>query len=187
MHRGANHFQYTILDSMRQTLQRNRDNKDLRIKFIVGEITENKMKSTLISRDTKYAKLQSLLHINELMGAVYTEVLITIYNALRDFNNNKSVGASWAAAAAAARETVNIINENIKKLNRVRIYSNKELLKVSIIYGQSVQIIDNAYNTHSMDKKKSNYYLKNGKCDFMVQLDNSLRPVVINNQIQFVS
>jgi len=185
MHRGANHFQYTILDSMRQTLQRNRDNKDLRIKFIVGEITENKMKSTLISRDTKYAKLQSLLHINELMGAVYTEVLITIYNALRDFNNNKSVGASWAAPAA--RETVNIINENIKKLNRVRIYCNKELLKVSIIYGQSVQIIDNAYNTHSMDKKKSNYYLKNGKCDFMVQLDNSLRPVVINNQIQFVS
>ena len=50
IHRGANHFQYTILDRFRQHCQQAQDNKELRIKFICGEMTETKYENATIEK-----------------------------------------------------------------------------------------------------------------------------------------
>ena len=211
LHRGATHFRFTVIDPIRQKLQNNRDNQDLRIKFIIGEITETKMKSQLISRDTKYAKLQAMLHIYELMQIVYTETLITIYNGLGDYidkcthlMNEPEARAIIAAARepvgvrvehaaillagyapgpvdhrpeavldrekrirATTRQVkqqrdtlVTITKDNINRLHKIRVYCNKELMKVGVIYGQTVEIITNRFGTQPLNKKESATYLQ---------------------------
>ena len=67
----------------------NDDNQDLRIKFVVKEITEKRMKSGLMTRDKKKEKQQELIHICELMMAVYTETCINIHNMLLTFTNQR--------------------------------------------------------------------------------------------------
>ena len=164
LHRGANHFQYTILDRIRGDCQQAQDNKQLRIKFICGEITEDKMKTTLLKRDTALEKKRALLNVYELMGAVYTEVAIDIHNAMLDalndigprdmtgFRNLES--ADKLLVLGKARRVVKRIDDNVVKLDRVRVYSNVELCKISGIYNQGVSVIDEIYTTPNFNKEK---------------------------------
>ena len=113
--RGAQHFMYTILNPMRTQLQNNRDNQDLRIKFVVKEIDEKNFKTQIMKRETKNQKQQRLIHIYELMGTVFTEVMNAVYNDIRQ------------------RKKFSDINEHLYKINRVRKYCNVELMKLSCI------------------------------------------------------
>lgn len=160
IHRGANHFQYTILDRFRQHCQQAQDNKELRIKFICGEMTEQNMKTQLLKRDTQYNKRQALLHIYELMGAVYTETVIDIHNAMLEFvRDNQEVSEKQTPfdnvmQASRVLKVLKRIHTNIMKTERVRIYCNIELCKISAIYHQGVDIIDGSYNTPKFNKER---------------------------------
>lgn len=164
IHRGANHFQYTILDRFRGDCQRAQDNKQLRIQFICGEITEDKMKTTLLKRDTALEKKRALLNVYELMGAVYTEVAIDIHNAMLGALNDIGVrdmvefrnleSADKLLVLGKARRVVKRIDDNVVKLDRVRVYSNVELCKISGIYNQGVSVIDEIYTTPNFNKEK---------------------------------
>ena len=160
IHRGANHFQYTILDRFRQHCQQAQDNKELRIKFICGEMTEQNMKTQLLKRDTQYNKRQALLHIYELMGAVYTETVIDIHNAMLEFvRDNQEVSEKQTPfdnvmQASRVLKVLKRIHINIMKTERVRIYCNIELCKISAIYHQGVDIIDGSYNTPKFNKER---------------------------------
>ncbi len=160
IHRGANHFQYTILDRFRQHCQQAQDNKELRIKFICGEMTEQNMKTQLLKRDTQYNKRQALLHVYELMGAVYTETVIDIHNAMLEFvRDNTEVSEKQTpfdnvVQASRVLKVLKRIHTNIMKTERVRIYCNIELCKISAIYHQGVDIIDGSYNTPKFNKER---------------------------------
>ena len=162
IHRGANHFQYTILDRFRQHCQQAQDNKELRIKFICGEMTEQNMKTQLLKRDTQYNKRQALLHVYELMGAIYTETVIDIHNAMlefvRDNTNFTDIGVENAETSllqvSRVQKVMKRIHTNIMKVERVRIYCNIELCKISAIYHQGVDIIDGSYNTPKFNKER---------------------------------
>tara|TARA_B000000475_G_scaffold257640_2_gene239043 strand:- start:740 stop:2398 length:1659 start_codon:yes stop_codon:yes gene_type:complete len=171
-HRGANHFQYTILDRFRQHCQQALDNKELRIKFICGEINEEKMKTQLIKKDTQYNKRQALLHVYELMGAVYTECLIGIHNTMLEFINennfkkhsHKQKTETTILQISRVQKCLKNIHTNIMKLERVRIYCNIELFKISGIYNQSVDIIDGEYSTPKFNKESCKNELTKKNC-----------------------
>ena len=122
------------------------------------------MKTSLLKRDTALEKKRALLNVYELMGAVYTEVTIDIHNAMLDAINDMGkmsmIGFRNLASAeklmilGKARGTVKRIDDNIDKLDRVRIYSNVELCKISGIYNQGVSVIDGTYNTPNFNKEK---------------------------------
>ena len=159
IHRGANHFQYTILDRYRQHCQQAQDNKELRIKFICGEIKEDQIKTQLLKRDTQYNKRQALLNVYELMGAVYTESVIDIHNSMLEFVQDNNQGQEAQASErllelSKVQKVLKRIHTNIMKVERVRIYCNKELCKISAIYNQGVEIIDGSYNTPKFNKEK---------------------------------
>ena len=172
LHRGAQHFQYTVLDRFRQHCQHALDNKELRIKFICGEINEEKMKTQLIKKDTQYNKRQVLLHVYELMGAVYTECLIGIHNAMLEFiNENNFVQYSPNQSnqdnvlqLSRVQKCLKNIHTNIMKVERVRIYCNTELFKISGIYNQSVDIIDGEYSTPKFNKERCKNELIKKNC-----------------------
>ena len=164
IHRGGQHFQFTILDRFRQQCQQALDNKELRIKFICGEIDETQMKTQLMKKNTQHNKRQTLLHIYELMGVVYNESINGIHNAMLEFINetnllkytiNQSIQDNLLQIARVQKYLKNI-HTNIMKVERVRIYCNIELFKVSDIYNQAVYIIDGEYDT----PKFNNYECK---------------------------
>ena len=172
IHRGAQHFQYAILDRFRQHCQHALDNKELRIKFICGEIDEDKMKTQLIKKDTQYNKRQVLLHVYELMGAVYTESLIGIHNTMLEFiNKNNFIQYSPNQSPednvlqlSRVQKCLKNIHTNIMKVERVRIYCNNELFKISGIYNQSVDIIDGEYSTPKFNKERCKNELTKKNC-----------------------
>jgi len=172
LHRGAQHFQYTVLDRFRQHCQHALDNKELRIKFICGEINEEKMKTQLIKKDTQHNKRQVLLHVYELMGAVYTECLIGIHNTMLEFineNNFKQYSENQNTQTtilqiSRVQKCLKNIHTNIMKVERVRIYCNTELFKISGIYNQSVDIIDGSFATPKFNKERCKNELNKKNC-----------------------
>ena len=169
LHRGANHFQYTIIDRVRQHCQQAQDNKELRIKFICGEINESTMKTQLLKRDTQYNKRQALLHVYELMGAIYTEGVIDIHNAMLEFVNetrddNLEDRSKLPLLAGTVQRVLKRLHKNIMKVERVRIYCNKELIKISAIYNQGVDLIDGMYQTPKFNKEKCKKELLKKNC-----------------------
>jgi len=117
--RGIQHFNLVELDDLRRNCQRQRDNKDLRIKYILKETTEDLMKTQLIKRDTKWKKMNSILQIYELYSQVAEESMRTIYN----------------------ERTLKGIVDALKKKEKVRIYCNEALLNISKTYNQVVGFI----------------------------------------------
>ena len=189
-HRCASHFQHVILDPIRRAIQQNRDNEDLRIKFIMKEITEESFKTTLIKRDNVFEKKQAMLHIYELMGNVYTETVISIYNLMIEhLNNNIKDLCLKAGNHIAKKKDIDIflnktnafqnkfdeINLNIHK---VRLYCNKELLKISLIYNQVVDIIDVHGNTSSLKKIQCKKMLDNESYSF--------EPIEVDGRIKYI-
>ena len=148
LHRSAVHFQGVVLDETRRTIQRNRDNEDLRVKFIMKDIDEEKFKSTLIRRDNDFEKKQALLYIYELMGNVFVETIIGMYNLSHTYVNNTDTGN-----VKITIEYCDAIDVLFKNIHRVRLYCNKELMNVCIIYNQIVHIIDSIFATPKMNTK----------------------------------
>ena len=151
MHRGAMHLQHVTLDRLRRDCQHEVENEDLRIKFICKEITEDGMKKTLMKRNKAFEKKHTALNVYELMGAVMTEVLITINNTAYEFSRNNNFSFDYETDEQIENSKQNLItclktiHENVIKLNKVRIYCNIELCKISKNYNQAIEVIDGRY------------------------------------------
>ena len=152
IHRRANHFQHTILNTNREWCQRNRNNEDLRIRFITKEITEKEMKSKLISRDKMLQKRQATLHVYEVFGTIITESVIDMYNTLSETVRSEP-------SVVNILRLIDNYSNNYDRINEVRIYCNNELETVSRVYNQTVQIINKYFDNESYKfskKKKEN-------------------------------
>jgi hypothetical protein len=162
IHRGATHFQHIILDPIRRDIQRNNDNEDLRVKFIMNEIKEEQFKTNLIKRDNAFEKKQAMLHVYELMGNVFVETTISIYNLTVEFCKQIKTEIMYPAL-----ECTGTFIEEFKKmkqnLDKVRRYCNKELVRVSITYKQVVDVIDDIFHTPR---------LKQQECKKIMKIDN---------------
>ena len=147
IHRGATHFQHIILDPIRRDIQRNNDNEDLRVKFIMNEIKEEQFKTNLIKRDNTFEKKQAMLHIYELMGNVFVETTISIYNLAVEFCEQIKKVTNNAVHYVHATQFIEAFKKMKQNLDKVRCYCNKELVRVSIIYKQVVEVIDDIFHT----------------------------------------
>lgn len=164
IHRGTTHFQHTILDPIRRDIQTNNDNEDLRVKFIMNEITEKQFKTNLIKRDNAFEKKQSILHVYELMGNVFVETTISIYNLAVEFCKKMKIKKTNL-------KYINPFIEEFKKrkqnLDKVRRYCNKELVRISVTYKQVVDVIDDIFHTPKFRQKECQKIMKVGNYTFI--------------------
>ena len=117
------HFQDIELNRYRERCQLQQENQDLRIKFIMKEIDEKKMKTQLITRERKFKKQNKILQIYELFNQVGGECIRNMYNT----------------------KTLKNCIDNYEKIERVRKYCNDELLKISKMYDQVVPCINTRF------------------------------------------
>ena len=116
------HFQEVVLIPLRNKLQREPDNKVLRMQYLAGEKTEKNFKTTLIKRYNRRNKEKEVLDIWTLLATVMIENI----NAMMD-------------------GTVFELEERYQNCQRLRLYVNKELCSVSETYSQKVKIFDDKF------------------------------------------
>lgn len=131
-HREANHWQHWEIRRLRTQCRDLEDNLELRVDYMMNKISEHEMKSMLISREKSKNKKFAMLHIYELMNTVFTESLTDIYNNCIQSN----------------------ILKNKERIQKLIVYSNKELARISYVYSQTVKMFD--INTFSLVSKKFN-------------------------------
>ena len=155
IHRGLTHFTHYELDRYRRTCNNIANNQQLRIKFICNEITEDNFKSTLIQRDKKHAKSRAILEVYELVNVVATETLRDIFETMCEENANPSLDFVQKYV---------LIRDKTSRLEKIRLYANKELVKISVLYNQTVGVIADTLNyTTKMKVKKKDlqFYQEN--------------------------
>lgn len=178
-HRGAIHFMDTELADIRRQLNQDRDNQDLRVKFLMKDLTETNFKITLAKRDKQADKKRHILDVFELMGAVYTEVSIAIYNIMTELARELGPRPRYPNIHNATHTTKatdiykkyftkmmidgevqlkifkmwSDIGNEFEKLTRVRVYCNKQLCKIGKSYNNGVTIIDSMFGTPKINLK----------------------------------
>lgn len=132
MHRALRHLLDMELNPLRADCNRLQDNIQLRIKFLAKEIDEKKMKTSLIRKDNSRNKKLAIIHVYELLNIVWTESFLDIFNNL----------------------TAENFDRNLKRMNQVTILANQELIKISMMYNQVVNVFgENFMITRDSPKK----------------------------------
>jgi len=131
LHRNGIHIQEVIVRNMRHDVQTMDNNRDIRIKFILGKIDEKKLSSMVISRALMKEKKTAMLHVYELVNTIITENIREI----------------WQSKDVIIEKHREICEQCIKNCHRIRIYANEELKKVSVTYGQTVELFDKDFQT----------------------------------------
>jgi hypothetical protein len=145
LHQGCGHFQQVELNRLRRTCQGAADNTALRIQYLCKEITEKKLMQKIQQRDKMREKKLAQLQVYELLNTIFLENLNDIQQLLL------TEGEEEDEVTAAAKKT-NLVKTCIKNLDRchkVRIYSNKQLAKISRVYNQRVGMIDGRFRSQS--------------------------------------
>jgi hypothetical protein len=82
-HQRINHIMHHIVDRLRTNLRENDANRDLRVSYILNEITKEQFSSTLVKNDNTRKKNTELLHIWELVQTVAIENINAYLNDLQ--------------------------------------------------------------------------------------------------------
>jgi len=143
LHNAASHFHVWEVNELRRECNRQSDNQDLRIRFILKEMSEKDLKGALMRRDRKRARTNALLQVYELVNIVLTEGVNDISAAAR------AAEAGWKRSDKDDPAVVKAIARNEKKSHRVRRYANLELMKQSLLYGGMLREIDRKFYSHT--------------------------------------
>lgn len=143
-HRFASHWQHYEIRNLRRECRELQNNSGLRIKYLMSEMDENIFKDKVQKKEKQRNKKMAILHIYELMNTVFTESLVDIYNNTIEDQ----------------------ILKNRDRIEKLIIYSNNELSRISYIYSQSVKLLEISnfeYYSEKFNKKKFLKYNKKYK------------------------
>ena len=147
LHRQTRHFAGWELANLRTRVNRMTDNRHLRIRFLAGEIDKKEFQSQLMRRDKQHEKNLAILQIYELINTVFTECIRDIHEV---------VGQSTYVNA----QIVEHIQENLARCENLRQYANNELTKISVLYSQTVLLLNRHYQTYSQKFKRADLQLQ---------------------------
>ena len=172
------------------------------------DLTETNFKITLAKRDKQADKKRHILDVFELMGAVYTEVSIAIYNIMTElardigprprYPNQHVHNISGGQADKYKKYFTKMmldqevqlkifkmwsdIGNEFEKLTRVRVYCNKQLCKIGKSYNNGVTIIDSVFDTPKINLKEIKSDMKKSK-----NIQGLFYPIVKDGKFVYVN
>ena len=138
---GINHFQNYTLNNLRRKVNEQDKTLKERIKFIRNQINEKEFKKSIIRNDRNYQKTLKQLHIYEMFNVTTLETYNVIYNILIDVKNEKDEKNIIEDLRKSANVSCKKIYKNLKRMDEILVYCNKELYKLSKLYNQVVDFI----------------------------------------------
>ena len=149
MHMYANHFFEDVLNTQRVICANVSDNRDLRIQYILGNLSKEDFKTAIVRGDKKYMKSRAVLEIYELINIIVTETMRDIHETMIESDSSEEAFLS--------------VVEKIKRFEEIRRYGNVELGKISLIYSQTVGFVNHKFAiVNKKLKKKDLRIFENG-------------------------
>ena len=155
-------FERVYLVPTRTQLQTYTDTTELRIQYILNEITKEKLATTLLRNDKLRKKYNDLLHIYETIMAV----------GIDTFRHLEQISQIFEEGNATEKHLDEIV-EKFKILEEIRKYSNAELQKISQLYSHQVIQLKamwiterKKFSSKSLQKKKLQEAEANGQGAF---------------------
>ena len=129
IHRVVSHITYFSLDNMRRKVRTLGDSQQIRVDYILQNISKDDMASKVYRNDNLRRKHMELLHIYELLSVVGIELFTNLSNS-----NNKNTP-----------EYVGEVLGRIDEYDKLREYCNKQLSGISMTYNQKVEQFDETW------------------------------------------
>lgn len=124
-----------ILDKKRNILEYLKDNKNIRVKYIVGEIEKDQFKKELVQKYNDVMKLTNVLNLYELFELIWRESINFIFHIERDTTSSN-----------IKTDEIKQIMFQLHKIDRVRLYVNQELAKIAYEYKHIIKGFDHSFN-----------------------------------------
>jgi hypothetical protein len=147
IHRIISHIAFYDLPRIRTNVNTLENNRNLRISYILSEITKHEFADKVYRSDIKRKRERELLHIYELLNLVGTENFNTLYNDSRELGSKRKITIDEAS------KFLESLDEKIKVLDNLRDYTNKRFAKISVTYNLTVLNINDVWE---LEKKKYN-------------------------------
>lgn len=149
LHRSIGHNNYT-LGNIRTNIRTLETTEMDRVKFLVGELSEQQFQKILYSKNQKIIKNRKMFYILETYVHVATENINEIYNILRE---NTSSTTNVHGHRANIGTLYNKIWECFQRHEKILSYTVNEFLNVAIEYNQGTYILprNSVTNTHGLE------------------------------------
>ena len=131
-YRGLAHINYSIIEPLRERINRANDNSDIRMRYLTKEINEKRFASIICRRDNVRQKNVAMLRVFEM----YNTLMIERFNNFINLYEKE-----WSSAHKKA------LKELIETPTEIRNYCNEELKKISKNYNMKVNIITKDFST----------------------------------------
>lgn len=138
---------YTVND-VRERLRRFTDTRDLRVQYMLNDITADKFRELLFKHYKEHQKLTELYHIMELISVSSIETFIDLVETM-----------PRRIDPGQADTLFGYIQERLKALDGIRLYVNEQLKLVSINYNCTVRVFNPDFA--QVSKK---YTISGGEC-----------------------
>ena len=145
-HNGLTHNQESTMRRLRENVNEDVNNRDLRYNLLTNKITADEFKKKISRRDGTRFKNQTVLHVFELLSAVCTEnyrdasnSMQNLVNAIEYRKNDKENLSHFAS------NTMNAIHENWKNIEEIIKYCNDQFERQSKTIGISTYQISKNY------------------------------------------
>lgn len=151
IHRSINHIAHTVISHLRREARATDPNRELRASYIMGEITQNQLSTTLVKRDTSRRKNTELLHVWELVNTVATEA----FNAFADSAAEllRDGGEKATVAIGRVRGVSRLLANLVSTLEGIMGYANQRFAVVSATFNCYAPLLTNTL-TESKQKAK---------------------------------
>jgi hypothetical protein len=138
IHRLVVHFSMLTLDPLRRQMGAETNNEEERVKYIVKEISREKLGDEIFKKDSKRKRETALLHICEMFVTVATDIFAALVRSERK-------GSIFLGDA----------QHSLVEFNTLRDYSNHHFKEVSITYGICVPFISAEWKSEESMKYNS--------------------------------
>jgi len=140
IYRGLIHIQRVLIDPIRERLNRNQDNLDLRVRYLVKEVDEKYVMRYVAQRDNVRSKNTAMLQVFELFNVIVTEQLNSIFTT--EYRVKLHHGVSVEEKESFKEKVAKMI-EVVSDAGK---YCNKQLEKISKNYNMKVHIIESDFS-----------------------------------------
>ena len=133
LHRFMTHTTHVTVDSLRRKVRDLGNTEKTRIKYILKDISKEKLSTEVYKIDTNRRKLTEMLHIYELINVVGIEMFTTFVNMPHTSTEGDPV------AYLTSRNTYLIkLHEELEKFDNLLHYCNMQFADISTTYNCSV-------------------------------------------------
>jgi len=136
-HQKVNHIIHHVVDRLRTNLRENDANRDLRVSYILNEITKEQFSATLVKNDNTRKKNTELLHIWELVQTVAIENLNAYFTDLQRMISRYSMLLGQESRARLDTDTTNAYRNQFKAIYREYHEKYQDQIKAIVDYANS--------------------------------------------------